>query len=231
MAGTITILQRESKATNNAFAGSGGVVDQSNVSDSTTALTGGFSLTNSKFVEVTGLEPGSLGSASASANLVFDDSVSQSAPGLLGVTAVRDSSANASYGTGSASSNYSQVTETRVRFTVNGDNANYTLLGSLAPDAEADILQIQLYRPFTANVLFDLDAPDAVVNESGILTAGLTYELRLRITDARNATSSIPSVTSDSAYNFQFNVVSIPEPTLAALVVAVPLVTRRRLAR
>lgn len=219
-AGTLTITERESSAGNSLFAGSAGAVDQSDASDNTAALTGAFSFGDSNSVAITEANPFSNGAASASGSISAADNVVQSSLSTLSVTASRVANGTANHfsGTGSAFSRQSQ--EVRVRFTVNGDDAMYTLTGSFDPGIITTLIgeahSVRLYRPFTANVLVDVDTA-ATLNESGLLLAGLTYELRIRVNDRNAASADSPSATDASNFNLQFNVVSVPEPSTGLL--------------
>jgi len=122
----------------------------------------------------------------------------------------------------------------RVRFTVNGDNATYSLTGDFDPGVITTLVgeahNLRLYRPFTAIVLENFDST-ATLNESGLLLAGLTYEFRILLNDRNRGTSGDPSNSDASSFNIQFNVQSVPEPStwvLAALGVAGLLFARRR---
>lgn len=206
-AGTVTITERESLAANSLFAGSGGTVQTSEESDDTTALTGPFSFSDSNSVAVS--------AASASGSIEAADNVAQLSPTSISVTASRTATGTATHisGTGNAFSNQTQ--EVRVQFTVNGDDARYTLTGDFDPGAittiNGDTHSVRLYRPFTSNVFVDVDEA-ATLDESGILLAGRTYELRIRLSDRNSASSSSPFATDASSFNLQFNVFSIPEP-------------------
>src|SRR5690606_14664295 len=180
-AGTLTIIERESSAANNLFAGSGGATDISNQSDSTTALTGAFSFSDSGSVVITGAEPAANGSASASGSITVADNVVQSAPYSLSVTASRTASGMASYGSGTGIAQSYQNQEMRVRFTVNGDNATYKLTGDFDPGVITTLVgeahTLSLRRPFTSQTL-EIFESAATIDEMGELIAGRTYEFR-----------------------------------------------------
>jgi hypothetical protein len=209
-AGTITITERESSAANSLFAGSGGTVDTSDESDDTSALTGPFSFSDSNSVAVS--------AASASGSIEAADNVVQTSSSSFSVTATRTATGSANHisGTGNAFSNQTQ--EVRVQFTVNGDDARYTLTGDFDPGVITTIIgdthSVELYRPFTSFNPVNVDEA-ATLNETGELIANRTYELRIRVSDRNSASSNSPSASDSSSFNIQFNVFSIPEPTTA----------------
>ncbi len=220
LAGTITINQRESSAGNYLWAGSAGASQTSDESDNTTALTGLFSFSDTGSVQVTPGDPFSGGGASAIGSLSATHNVVQSSSNLLNVTATRTASGEASWqsGTGNAQSYQNQYA--RTRFTVNGDNATFSLTGQFDPGytppgiVVGEAYTVRLYRPFTANVLVDVDSA-ATLNENGLLLAGFTYELEIAVND-RNSANSVNTFQGDaSSFNLQFNVVSVPEPSIA----------------
>lgn len=233
-AGTITIVERESSAENALFAGSGGAVQQDGDSDSTAAPTGPFSFSHSGSVQVLESDPLSNGSASASGSISVAENVAQPTAGSLSITATRTASSTAMWGSGTGTAQSYQSQELRVRFTVNGDDATYTLTGDFDPGVITTVVgeahSLRLYRPFTANVLVDVDSA-ATLNEAGLLLAGRTYEFRILLNDRTRGSQSDPSNSDASNFDIQFNVQSVPEPStwlLAALGVIAVLLVRRQ---
>ncbi len=149
--------------------------------------------------------------------------VGQRPSGSLDVTATRTASGQASWesGTGSAYSYQNQYI--RIRFSVNGDNATYSLTGLFDPGFTppgiviGEAYTVRLYRPFTSNVLVDVDSA-ATLNESGLLLAGLGYELEIAMNDRNSANAGKPFQSDSSSFNLQFSVDTIPEPSIAMLV-------------
>lgn len=235
LAGSLTITQRESSASNMMWAGSAGASQTSDESDSTIALTGLFSFSDTNSVEVTPADQFSAGAASASGSMSAGDNVVQLSPGLLEVTATRTASGMAMYGSGTGSAYSYQNQTLRVRFTVTGDNAMFTLTGSFDPGytppgiVVGEAFSVRLYRPFTSNVLVDVDSA-ATLNENGLLLAGLTYELDIDLNDRNSANSGSPLQSDASSFNLQFNVASVPEPSTAILAVfgALFCISRRK---
>jgi hypothetical protein len=222
IAGTITVTQRESSAGNYLWAGSGGAAQTSDESHSTTALSGLFSFSDTGSVQVNPGDPFSGGGATAIGSLTASDNVAQSSSSVLNVTATRTASGEALWQSGTGNAQSFQNQYTRVRFSVNGDNANFSLTGPFDPGftppgiVVGEAYSVRLYRPFTANVLVDVDSAE-VLNESGLLLAGLTYELEIALNDRNSASPSKPSQSDASNFNIQFSVVSIPEPSAAML--------------
>lgn len=204
------------------WAGSAGASQTSNESDDTNALTGLFSFSDTNSVAVTPADPFSGGAASASGSMSVADNVIQLSPGSLSVTATRTASGMAMYGSGTGSAYSYQNQSVRVRFTVNGDDAMFTLTGTFDPGytppgiVVGEAYTVRLYRPFTSTVLIDVDSA-ATLNESGLLLAGLTYELDIDLNDRNAASAGNPLQSDASSFNLQFNVVSVPEPTTGIL--------------
>ncbi len=221
-AGSLAITQRESSASNIMWAGSAGASQSSNESDSTNALTGPFSFSDTNSVAVTPADPFSGGAASASGAMSVADNVVQSSSGLLSVTATRAASGIAMYGSGTGNAFSYQNQYLRVRFTVNGDDAMFTLVGAFDPGftppgiVVGEAYTVRLYRPFTSNVLVDVDSAETL-NENGLLLAGLTYELEIALNDRNSANAGNPLQSDASSFDLQFNVVSVPEPSTAIL--------------
>lgn len=233
LAGTVTITQRESSAGNVMWAGSAGASQTSNESNSTSALTGLFSFSDTSAVAITPSDPFSGGAASANGSMSVADNVLQPSPGSLSVTATRSASGQAIYGSGTGNAYSYQNQSIRVRFTVNGDNAIFSLTGQFDPGytppgiVVGEAYTVRLYRPFTSNVLVDVDSA-ATLNESGLLLAGLTYSLDIDLNDRNSANVNQPFQGDASSFNLQFNVVPVPEPASATLVmVAFAAMTRR----
>ena len=228
-AGTITIIQRESLGRNDLFAGSGGAVEQSDVSDSSAALTGAFSFSDSNSVAVTDANPFSNGAASAEGSISVADNVVQPSPGSLVLTAGRTANGTAIHGAGTGTGLSAQRQTFRVRFEVHDDPATYTLTGDFDPGALGTRLgnahRVRLYRPFTSNVFVNVTSA-ATLNETGTLQPGRIYELDVRLNDVLGAGAGNPFDADASSLDIQFNITSVPEPStalmgcLGALVVA-----------
>lgn len=233
-AGSITIVERESSAENELFAGSAGAVRQDGDSAGTTALTGPFSFSHSGSVQVLESDPFSNGSASAGGSISVAENVTQSTSSSLSITATRSASGTAMWGSGTGIAQSYQNQELRVRFTINGDDATYSLTGDFDPGVITTLVgeahNLRLNRPFTSNVLVDVDSA-ATLNEAGLLIAGRTYEFRIQLNDRNRGTAGDPSNSDASSFNIQFNVQSVPEPStwlLAALGTAGLFFARRR---
>ena len=211
-AGTITIIERESLGRNDLFAGSGGAVQNHDVSDNTSALTGPFAFSDAGMVEVTEMDPFSNGAAEATGIITVADDVVHASPGRLSLSASRLAGGTATHisGTGNASSIQRQTF--RVRFQVNDHPARFTLSGSFDPGIVTGLVgeaqRVKLRRPFTPNVLFDITTA-GVLDESGMLVAGNTYELEVRINDFNSANAGNPTITDVSSLSLLFDVVSL----------------------
>lgn len=219
--GGLVVLERYSYAGVYGFAGSGGAVLESDVEDSVDLLGGGFAFDHNYDLFLTGSEPAATGSARSIGSLVASDLVTVGTNSLQ-ISASRTASGMTEWlaGNGNGISNLKQ--EIRVRFSVTGENLNYSLTGLFDPgDTAGDLNTISLYRPFTADQLFNITSAGAL-NESGVLLAGRTYELRMRLNDNLSANSGSPGPFSDaSSFNFNFQVSAVPEPSSFACLILV----------
>ncbi|MBL8891795.1 MAG: hypothetical protein JNL67_17575 [Planctomycetaceae bacterium] len=227
----IVVLQRYSYAGVYGFAGSGGVVLESDVESSLDQLSGGFGFGHNFNLHLTGSEPAATGAARAIGSLNASDMVTVGTNSLQ-ITGSRTASGMVQWlaGNGNGISNLMQ--ETRVRFSVSGENLNYSLTGSFDPgDTAGDLNTFSLYRPFTADQLFNISSA-GTLHESGVLLAGRTYELRMRLNDNLSANSGSRGPFSDaSGLNFNFQVSAVPEPSSFACLLAMStifLAARRR---
>lgn len=207
--GSVTILSRTSHAINKVFAGSGGAVQQSEISDTTSALTGPFSFSDSAAVVVTEKDPFSNGSADAEGTLIATDSLVQSGPRTITLTAVRVSDGEANHGSGTGNGQSRQ--NHRVHFTVDviDTPVQYQLTGDFNPGVESGPAFVELRRPFTANVQFYVDTAGPL-NESGTLLPGRSYRFELRLEDDILASAGTPTRVAASSADLQFTISPIP---------------------
>ncbi len=211
-AGTITIIERESLGRNDLFAGSGGAVQQHDVSNNTSALTGPFAFSDAGMVEITEMDPFSNGAAEATGLITVDDDVVQSSPGRLSLSANRVAGGTAMHNSGTGNATSIQRQTFRVRFQVNDHPAKFTLSGNFDPGIVTGLVgeaqRVKLRRPFTPTVLFDINTAGEL-DESGMLIAGNTYELEVRITDLNSANAGNPMITDLSTLNLLLDIVSL----------------------
>jgi len=229
--GTILIIDRASSGGNELFAGSGGAVQQSDMSLGSTALTGAFGFSDTASVGLTESDPFSAGAAMAEGSISVSDNVVQSSSASLFLTGSRTASGSATYVSGTGNATSRQQQEFRVRFQVIGDDAAWSLTGSFDPGLDTSVFDagnLLLHRPFTANQLIDVTTA-TVLNESGTLDAGKTYELRIRVTDVLGASAGMPFEGDASSFNIQFNVTSlVPESSVLAFLAPAGIVLAAR---
>ena len=205
----ITIISRDSFARAGAFSGSGGAVSQGEFEDNTEALTGMFSFSESVMTLVTEDDPFSTGSATSSCTVSVMDNVIHS-PSSLTLTTVRNSTASVQHISGPSNATASARHNFRVRFSVDDQPVRYTLSGTFDPGPIVNgFNRMALYRPFTANTIFEFETPVGSVSETGILQPGLTYEFRARVFDGLGAGANDPSTTESTSYNAMLHVENV----------------------
>ena len=206
----VTIVQRDSSSRLRVFTGSGGAANIDDVQDSTDVLTGVFSFDAEFDSFVTEDDPFSNGAASANGAVSVTDNVMQPGASEIALTSSRTSSAFVQYisGTGSATSGPRHTF--RVRFMVSDDPVRYTVSGTFNPGAIVNgATSVSLYRPFTSNIFFEYESSQ-VLDETGVLQPGLTYEFRVIVNDLLSAGASNPGPTSEvSSYDLDVRVAPI----------------------
>lgn len=227
--GILLVTGRESNASLNVLAGSGGAVSQFSESDAITTLNGSFSFSETFGAGVTTSTPLSNGTASANGSITVSDSVVSSAS-LLQITATRDASGTALWEAGTGNSLSTAISELTVDFTVVDEAAYYTLQGNFNPGTVNGVSAFRIGRPFASFDIVDINGTSVVLNQDGYLPPN-EYQFRVRITDQVSASSGDPSDADTSSYNLTFQVQAVPEPSAAILLTicgAAALVRRRR---
>lgn len=203
----ITLIQRESRAENTLFAGSGGAVDQFNeellLQD---PLLGPFAFASNGAVSVVkgGVSNGSgeaFGTIEAADLVEFNDET------VITIHSSRNSIGSAEYFSGTANAIFTLASETRLRFQTD-EPLYYEITGSFHPDAEAGNAFLQLNRPFTTLTFFNfVEAQD--VDQSGIMPANNTYQFRVHVSDSKGANAGTHEVEGTSAYDVAITIAPI----------------------
>jgi hypothetical protein len=204
----ITITERDTRAQNTLWVGSGGAVDQFEEElRENVELTGPFAFASSGDVSI--VEGGiSNGAGSANGSVSVLESISLSGDSVLTIETGRNSNGTAQHESGTANAYFTHNSETRLRFETDVP-LFYEITGSFNPDPNANIAFLQLNRPFSTLTFFNFQEAQDEIEQSGIMPAGNTYQFRVRIRDQQNANAGNPSVVGVNQYGVVLTIAPI----------------------
>jgi hypothetical protein len=220
-AGTIEVTSRVSYGAFDIIAGSFGAVDRIKQVDELNTLNGDFSFAQEGTVDVVDSDPYSRGAAYATGLLSFSDSVSQPGASSLRVEAQRTAISTLAYVEGRATATAHLEQTLQLDFSVLGGDVFFEMSGSFDPGALSNNTrfsggQFLLSHRGSPKQYFFYDAPGQMA-ASGVLAAGSSYRLLLRMTDNLKVDSGNAQEFDNSSVNFLFTVSPVPEPAPALM--------------
>jgi hypothetical protein len=220
-AGTIQVDSRNSYAEFDIFAGSFGATERIQVNDQLTTLTGAFAFAREGVVDVVDADSFSRGDATSSGSMSVSDTVFQPDTSSLQIEGMRSAISRTEYLQGEATAFAKLQQVLVVDFSVLGSDAFFQLSGSFDDGADRNNTnfstgRLSLDQRNSSRQLFQFDTP-GWVTASGVLAAGTSYRLQLRMTDDLLSTSGNALQFDTSSANFRFTVSPVPEPAPALM--------------